>query len=135
MDTQGENVNDARDQSADAEKQDVTDIEIDETEVMEVDEEPPTIMPEAKPRAKARPTKKMATNKMSSDESDGAKSVRFLDLEEDVSPLGTSRESESMDMANVQQQESSSSIPSDISSMAYPETAPGYAGRIKPDKA
>ena len=51
---------------------------------MEVDEEPPTIVPKAKPRAKARPVKKMATNKMSSDESDVMKSVRFLDLEEDV---------------------------------------------------
>ena len=60
---------------------------------MEVDEELPTMVPEAKPRAKARPIKKMATNKMSSDESDVMKNVRFLDLEEDVSPLGKSRES------------------------------------------
>ena len=112
MDTQGENVNDAQDQSADAEKQDATDIEIDETEVMEVDNEPPTIMLEAKPRAKARPTKKMATNKISSDESDGTKSVRFLDLEEDVSPLGKSRGvgiDERCKCATTQ--ESSSSVP------------------------
>ena len=108
MDTQGENVNDAQDQSADAEKQDATDIEIDETEVMEVDNEPATIMPEAKPCAKARPTKKMATNKISSDESDGAKSVRFLDLEEDVSPLGVGID-ERCKCATTQ--ESSSSVP------------------------
>ena len=67
---------------------------------MEADEEPPTIVPEAKPRAKARPIKKMATNKISNDESDAMKSVRFLGLEEDVSPLGKCR---LMDMSNVQQ--------------------------------
>ena len=40
---------------------------------------------------------------MSSDESTVAKSVKFLDVEEYSSPLGKPRESESVDMSNVQQ--------------------------------
>ena len=40
---------------------------------------------------------------MSSDESVDDRSVRFLDEEEDVSPLGKSRELESMDISNIQQ--------------------------------
>ena len=40
---------------------------------------------------------------MSADESDATKSVPFLDLEEDASPLGKPLESESVDISNVQQ--------------------------------
>ena len=96
-------VEDAQRQPTDADPQDVTDVEVEETATDDAGEEPPTVLPEAAPRAKARPIRKLASNKMSSDEQVGHKSVTFLDEEEDVSPLGKSRELGSMDISNIQQ--------------------------------
>ena len=103
VDAQAGNIDDIQHQSTDADPQDVTDVEVEEAATDDAGDEPPTVLPEAKPRAKARPIRKLASNKMSSDESVDDKSVRFLDEEEDVSPLGKSRELESMDISNIQQ--------------------------------
>ena len=53
--TQNENNGDAQDQPTAAENQDVTDVEseMDDREDMETGDEPPTVAPEAKPRAKS----------------------------------------------------------------------------------
>ena len=91
VDNQKDDIGDSQDQPTAAESEDVTDIEVDKSENMEIRDEPPTILPEAKPRTKARPIRKLATNKMSGDESSAAKSAPFLDLEGDVSPLGKPR--------------------------------------------
>ena len=103
VDVQAGDIGDMQRQSIDADPQDVADVEIEEFAADEAGDEPPTILPEAKPRAKARPIRRLTSNKMSSDESVDDKSVRFLDEEEDVSPLGKSRELESMDISNIQQ--------------------------------
>ena len=103
VDTQGEDIGDTEERPAVADPQDYTDVEIDDSDMPKTDEEPPTIAPKLKPRAKSRPIQKTTSNKMSIDESNAAKSVKFLDADEDVSPLGKPRESESVDMSNVQQ--------------------------------
>ena len=103
VDVQAGDIGDTQHQSIDSDPQDVTDVEVEEFAADEAGDEPPTILPDAKPRAKARPVRKLTSNKMSSDESVDDKSVRFLDEEEDVSPLGKSRELESMDISNIQQ--------------------------------
>ena len=103
VDAQAGDIDDIQHQSTDADPQDVTDVEVEEAATDDAGDEPPTVLPEGKPRAKARPIRKLASNKMSSDESVEDKSVRFLNEEEDVSPLGKSRELESMDISNIQQ--------------------------------
>ena len=103
VDTQGEDIGDTQERPTVADPQDYTDVEIDDSDIPKTDEEPPTIAPKLKPRAKSRPIQKTTSNKMSIDESNAAKSVKFLDADEDVSPLGKPRESESVDMSNVQQ--------------------------------
>ena len=103
VDAQAGNIDDIQQQSAATDPQDVTDVEVEEAATDDAGDEPPTVLPEAKPRAKARPIRKLTSNKMSSDESADDKSVRFLVEEEDVSPLDKSRELESMDISNIQQ--------------------------------
>ena len=72
---QAGDIGDTQHQSIDADPQDVTDVEVEEVATDEAGDEPPTILPEAKPRAKARPIRKLTSNKMSSDESVDDKSV------------------------------------------------------------
>ena len=103
VDAQDDGVEDAQPQTADADPQVYTDVEVEESATDDAGDEPPTILPDAPSKAKARPLRKSAANKMSGDESVGRKSVTFLEEEEDVSPLGKSRELESMDATNVQQ--------------------------------
>ena len=103
VDAQAGDSDDTQRQPTDADLQDVTDVEVEEAATDDAGDEPPTVLPEAKPRAKARPIRKLTSSKMSSDESVEARSVRFLDEEEDVSPLGQSRELESIDISNIQQ--------------------------------
>ena len=88
VDAHAGDIDDIQHQSTDADPQDVTDVEVEDAATDDAGDEPPTILPEAKPRAKTRPIRKLASNKTSSDESVDDKSVRFLDEEEDVSPLG-----------------------------------------------
>ena len=103
VDAQVGDIDDAQHQPTDADPQDVTDVEVEEAATDDAGDEPPTVLPEAASRAKDRPIRKSASNKMSSDESVGYKSVKFLDEEEDVTPLGKSRELESMGILNIQQ--------------------------------
>ena len=62
---------------------------------------------------------------MSSDESVGYKSVTFLDEKEDVSPLGKSRELESMDISNLQQMKNQ--VPQFLE---YANPRPFHSGRF-----
>ena len=102
VDAQAGNIDDIQPLD-DYHPQDVTDVEVEEAATDDAGDEPPTVLPEAKPRAKARPIRKLTSNKMSSDESVDDKSVRLLDKKGDVSPLCKSRELESMDISNIQQ--------------------------------
>ena len=96
-------IEDAHRQQTDADPQEGIDVEVEESATDDAGDEPPTVLPEATPRAKARPVRKLASNKMSIHELVGHKSVTFLEEEEDVSPLGKSRELESMGITNIQQ--------------------------------
>ena len=78
VDAQAGDIGDVQQQSAATDPQDVTDVEVEEAATDDAGDEPPTVLPEAKPRAKARPIRKLTSNKMSSDESADDKSVRFL---------------------------------------------------------
>ena len=78
VDVQAGDIDDLQRQSTYADPQDVTDVEVEEVATDDAGDEPPTILPEAKPRAKARPIRKLASNKMSSDESVDDKVSDFL---------------------------------------------------------
>ena len=58
VDTQGEDIGDAQEQPTVADTQDFTDVEVEDSDASKADEEPPPVVPKAKPRAKPRPIKR-----------------------------------------------------------------------------
>ena len=64
VDVQAGDIGDTQRQPLDADPQDVTDVEVEEFAADEAGDEPPTILPEAKPRAKARPIRRLTSNKI-----------------------------------------------------------------------
>ena len=99
MDDDTNNV-DARPDAA--EPKAATDVEMEDLDAHTGQDEPPTTLPEEAPD-KPRPIRRTTANKMSDESSTTSKKVAFLSDDDDVSPLGKSRESKSKDISNIQE--------------------------------